>query len=351
MNKIFKYQIIFVVFCLTALFTACDDWTDTEGIDIIEADIEKDNPELYQKYLANLRAYRDTDHKLTLIQFNNTQDTPASRGERLNAVPDSVDIINLKNPDELSTWVTADMEMLRKDKGMQFVFTIGYPDIEAAYEQYLSSKPAEEDDVEGEPVDEFLAFAGNYIEEKLALVDKYNYDGIAATFYGMNSSHLTEAEKTTYLAREEAFMSKMSMWISANPEKLFIYEGSPQFLTDKSILQAAKVIVLRTELLKFASSLEFEVLLTLNNEVPNDRYVVTVNAKSFEDERQGYYTDGNNQLVSCIPLAAEWVDTYNARYTKAGLYILDAQNDYYNAGNSYQSIREAISTMNLSPKI
>lgn len=354
MNKIFKYQIIFVVFCLSALLTACDDWTDTKGIDIIESDIEKDNPELYQKYLANLRAYRDTNHKYTYIWFDNMGGVPNSRGQRINAIPDSVDVVNLMNPDELSSYVIEDMESAQKDKGMKFVLSVSYTDLEKLYEQHLLQNPVVEGAEEGageETVDGFLAFAGDYVDGRLAIAEKYHYDGISVLFYGSKTTHMTEAQKEAYFARESAFMSKVSAWVAANPTRLFIFEGYPQNLSDKSILQAAEFIVVRTELLKYASALDFEVLLTVDEGVPTDRYLVTVNAKSFEDEKIGYFYNENNELSPCIPIAAGWVDTYNPRFTKIGIGILNAQNDYFNSGNSYQSIRDAIATMNPSPKI
>jgi len=40
----------------------------------------------------------------------------------------------------------------------------------------------------------------------------------------------------------------------------------------------------------------------------------------------------------------------SAEFTKAGLAIENMQNDYYNATNTYQYVREAINIMNPAPK-
>lgn len=348
MNKMLKSKVIYTVFSLLLVFTACSDWTETESLDLVEADIEKDNPELYAQYLSNLRAYRNIDHKMTYVWFDNIKDMPNSRGQRINAIPDSVDVVNLTNPEELSSWVISDMKSVRENKGMKFVFTISYPDLEKEYEQYLLQNGETGD----ETVDGFLAYAEEFVNKKLSIIDKYNYDGISVLFYGMKTTHLTEAAKKAYLARENAFMSKISEWVSQNSNKLFIFEGYPQNLTDKSILKEAKFIVIRTESLKYASGLSYEVLLSIEDGVPTDRFVITVSTKSLDptDLKTGYYYNTENELVSCIPLAAEWIVTYESKFTKAGLGILNVQNDYYNSGNSYQNIRNAISTMNPSPK-
>lgn len=347
MNKMIKDKIIIIVSGLLVAFASCSDWTETESVDLIEADIEKDNPELYARYLANLRAYRDTNHKITYAWFDNMKDAPKSRGEQISAIPDSIDIVNLTNPDDLSSWVVSDMESVRENKGMKFVFTISYPDIEKEYEQYLLQNTKEDESADG-----FLAYAADFVDKKLALVNKYNYDGISVLFYGMKTNHLTEEVKTAYLAREDAFMSKINTWVARKSDKLFIFEGNPQNLTDKSVLQEAEFIVIRTESLKYTSRLNYEVLLVIEDGVPTDRFLVAVNTKSLDptDLKTGYYYNAENELVSCIPLAAEWVDTYESKFKKAGLGILNVQNDYYNSGNSYMNIRNAISTMNPSPK-
>ncbi len=347
MNKKLTFNILVAVFSFAMFAASCSDWTDTESIDLIESDIEKDDPELYAQYLANLRQYRNTNHKITYVWFDNTQDIPRSRGEQIKALPDSIDVVNLTNPDELSSWVISDMESVRKDKGMKFVFTISYPALEKGYEQYLLLNPQ----AATAEADAFLAYTDSVVNHHLTLVDKYGYDGISALFYGMKTDHSTEAAKAAYLAREAAFMSKITAWVNEHSDKMFIFEGNPQNLTDKSVLQKAKFIVVRTETLKYASGLSYQVRLTMEDGVPTDRFVVTVSARSLDpsDEKTGYFINSNNELVSRMPITAEWVDTHESAFTKGGLCILNARNDYYNLGNSYQNIRNAISTMNPSP--
>lgn len=112
MNKKLNFKFIFIVLSLSIVFTSCSDWTETSSVDLIESNIETDNPELYAQYLSNLREYRNKEHKTVYVWFDNVKDMPKSRGEQISAIPDSVDIVNLVNPDDLSSWVISDMESL-----------------------------------------------------------------------------------------------------------------------------------------------------------------------------------------------------------------------------------------------
>lgn len=351
MKKILKYRFI-IVLSLAAFFASCNDWTKDESLGLKEADIEKDNPELYAAYLANLREYKKTDHKVLFAGFDNGTSAPYSPGQHIASIPDSVDVVCLMNPDELAPWIISEMATVRQDKGTKFVFNISYPAIEKAFDQYIIENTDEEGNI-AEGLTSFVDYVGNYVDQHLTLVGKYGYDGVSALFNGKDTSHLTLAQKLEYLANEAAFMSKFHAWAEQNPDKTFIFEGRPQSLTDKTILQRSEFVVIRTELEKYASGLDYEVTKVVADGGPVDRLVVAVNSVSLDkkDLKTGRYTDSANNLIPCIPVAADWVMTLNAGFTKTGLYILNVQNDYYFSGRSYQNVRYAIETMNPSPKL
>lgn len=334
-----------IVLCAACGLASCGEWTETQSIAIREADVERDDPQLYAQYLADIREYRARDHKIMYVDFDNIAGVPFSRGHHLNAIPDSVDIVSLMNPDEPASWAVSEMDELRRAKGMRFVFTIGYPAVEQAYEKLLQQGDA--------PDGGFPAFAAAFVDTHLALVEKYGYDGISVLFYGKSTTHLTDPQKEEYLANESAFMSGISAWVEGNPDKLFIFEGSPQNLTDKSGLQRADYIVVRCEALDYASSIDFEVLQTLVDGVPNDRMIIRVSALSLDpdDLKTGYFIGSDLRSEPAIPIAAEWVCAADARFAKRGLAIQDARNDYFTTRGSYQTLRDAISTMNPSPKL
>lgn len=351
MNKISIYRFVSLVLFAAAALASCSDWTEPESVQIKEGDIAADAPELYRQYLSDLRRYRQTDHKIVYTIFDNVRRAPSSNGEHLTAIPDSVDYVCLKNPADLPQWTVSEMETVSVEKGMQFVFNIDHNELEKAYTKYITENtPA--DPADAAPLPTIEEFTADYVDERLALVGKYGYDGISVLFYGMKTLHLTEAQKAAYLSKEAAFIAPIREWAASNPDKTFIFEGNPQNLTDKTLLQRAAFIVVRTESQRYAGRLGYEVRLRMEEGVPTDRFVVSVNAASLDptDTKTGYFYDEQNRLVSAIRLASEWVTAPESGFTKYGLAVVDAQNDYYNPGRSYHNLRSAIAHMNPSPK-
>ena len=51
-----------MAFVAAAAVSSCD-WTDPEPVDVKYDQITEADPDAYQQYLANLRAYRNNGHK------------------------------------------------------------------------------------------------------------------------------------------------------------------------------------------------------------------------------------------------------------------------------------------------
>ena len=97
-----------------------------------------------------------------------------------------------------------------------------------------------------------------------------------------------------------------------------------------------------------AAQLGIEALQALIAEgVPADRFVVTASTVSLDatDKTTGFY--GTARALS---EAAYWVTGASTGFERVGLAIENMQNDYYNATNNYQYVREAINIMNPAPK-
>lgn len=322
---------------------ACSDWTDEEGVGVEEPDYGPN----YERYLAELRAYRNTDHKIVYAWFDNVE-KPLSQAHHLTAVPDSVDIICLMTPEVFPAYLDREMKQVRNDKGIRFVYTVGFAEVESLYNEELGAGniPTDGDS------DPFLAFAADFLDRKLALYDACGYDGISVHFTGKKTLHMTEAEKMQYLAREALFMGRMAAWRAEHPDALFIFEGKPQNLTDKSILSEARFIVIRTEGMTYETSIDYEVMLSIEEGVPTDRFVISAQPRSLDpaDDKTGFICNDENRWVPFLPLAADWVNKHDPRFTKAGLGIYKIQNDYYYKSQSYYNTREAIARINPSPK-
>ena len=98
-----KLTIKHIIPCLVAALSlaSCDDWTDVESLDVISPTIENTNPELYAQYLAALRQYKQTEHKVTYAWFDNSVKNTYSRAHHVSDVPDSVDVISLMSPADI----------------------------------------------------------------------------------------------------------------------------------------------------------------------------------------------------------------------------------------------------------
>ena len=87
--------------------------------------------------------------------------------------------------------------------------------------------------------------------------------------------------------------------------------------------------------------------------IPSDRFVIGVTTVSLTDPNatDGTFidTDDNGNPLTAITGAAYWVSQITSGFTKAGICISNAQNDYYNIKFVYPNIRKAISIMNPSP--
>ena len=88
-------NIFIVASCFAAItcFSACDDWTEVENVNINTPGIEEQDPAAYAKYLQNLVAYKNSDHKVVYAWFDNSEKTPFSRGQHISDAPDSLDKI------------------------------------------------------------------------------------------------------------------------------------------------------------------------------------------------------------------------------------------------------------------
>ena len=114
-------------------FTSCDDWTDPEHIDLNYGTIDTSDPAAYEKYLANLREYRQRPHKQVYAWFNNAEIAFGSQGHRVSALPDSIDVIVINNPEKVTDQMVQDMYQARVNKGQQFSYCVSFDDIKTDY--------------------------------------------------------------------------------------------------------------------------------------------------------------------------------------------------------------------------
>ena len=136
MNKISKFGLALLATCVSAAtFSSCDDWVEPENVDLNYDTADKTDPVAYEEYLEALRDYRETDHKLVYVWFNNLGkgENINTRAQRVDELPDSIDVVVFTNPTSISDITVRDMENVREKKNMKFTYVIDFDAIKLAY--------------------------------------------------------------------------------------------------------------------------------------------------------------------------------------------------------------------------
>jgi len=336
------------------VFTACSDWTEVESVAINEVDIAKQNPALYAEYLENLRNYKESEHKVMITWFNNSNKVPLSRADHIDVLPDSIDIVSLLHPGNPAQFELDEMKKVRSEKGTKFVYDMNFETIKLIYETMVADMEANTpEEVEGEAskpeIPAFVDFLADTVSRILPLVKKYSYDGIIVGYRGKNTLHMDDAEKQLYTAYEKAFIGIAEDWHERNKDKMILFEGYPQNLLNKSILEKCRYIIIPSADAGNSARLTYNIMSANVEGVPSDRYIVSVETVSLdkEDVKTGYWADGVTRAVTG---ASQWVMLNHDGYSVAGLGIKNVNNDYFNIARIYPYTRDAISKMNPSPK-
>ncbi len=328
--------------CLAVAQSSCEDWTDASSIGI---DIPSQSAEPgYEEYLALLRGYKQSKHKIVYAEFENIE-RHRSRADHPASLPDSIDYVCLNNPEVRPQWLNDELAALKADKGMQVIYAVDFQALEAEYEK-LSA------DEENPLQQNFTEFAAPRLDAAFALCDKIGYDGLTLCYNGKSTLVMTEEERLEFMSRQELILEKTKTWLEEHPTKKFFFEGHPEFLMDRAFLKSADYIIIKTEEVTDCRQLSLRTLTSLKPNVPTDNILVIVATPSLDpaDTSTGMYRDSSGKPVPALREAAYWVATDDAEFTKAGLVIKNVNNDYHNTGLSYNGVRQATAIMNPTPK-
>lgn len=336
MNKIFKSGIMAMAILSAASFTSCDEWTDTESVDINFKTVDQVDPAAYAKYLQNLREYRASDHTKVYAWFNNTAEF-RSQANRLTALPDSVDVISLTDPAGVTLDLMREMHQVRTQKGIQVIYTI---DFDAFKAQHIALGEAAAKAGETYDVD-FQTFLVDSLAKSLDNVVKFGFDGICIAYNGKATPHLTKAELAEYATQERIFIGILNDWHKRHTDKAIDYLGKPQNLLDKSLLDDCRVVFL-SDGLKATNADLFSYYTTMASEegVPAEKLGMVAAAKSVDpnDVKTGMFSDGSRALTGLA--------TWSAAHAPAAVGIFNVQDDYYNPTRVYPYTRDCIQAAN-----
>lgn len=337
------FGMLFSLLTIALIASSCSDWTDIEGVDITQNDMSGQNPELYAKYLQNLREYKKSDHKLVYVWFDNSQKAPFSRAHHITDLPDSVDVVGMMHPGNLADWELKEMEQVRAEKGTKVIYTIDFEAIKAAYITKLELATEEE------PVaEDFIGFLTDSLEYSLSLAGKYNYDGICIAYAGKSRLHMRPAELKEYTENEKTFINIITDWHKRNPQKLLTYEGKPQNLIDISLLDDCLSVLISGKEATNENDLSYRLLLANSEELPLERYGMVVMSVDLNDPNKtiGYFADGSLAMVGL----SNWAPVPHGGIEVSAVGIYNVSTDYFTPGYNYYYTRQLISSVNPSVK-
>ncbi len=375
MKNLRKYMLAVPMMGLAMLgmMTSCESENeDTEPVDITQSQIDKQNPQVYAAYLENLRAYKKGAHKLTYVTFDNSARVATGRVDNITAIPDSVDVVAMLSPDELPQWQMDEIAEVRAEKGTKFVVTFDFDAVKFQFDLWKADAVAENakrQQAAQDAADALAAETGEAVEPEavelidiptfeqhlvdklsasVALVDKYNYDGFVFAYKGKLVNHMTESEKAEYMNYHNLFTGLMGDWATRNTDKLFVFQGHPENLMDKTILDNAGFIVLDVTAIKAALGMTFNLGMIAQEGVPADKFVVLTETKSLDtaDIKTGFWADGSSALLG----TATWAAASHDGISIYGLGIKNVSNNYYGDVRTYNDVRTAIGVINPSLK-
>lgn len=330
--------------CLSAAFLlgSCD--TDVETIGINEPDISRQNGELYEKYLSNLREYKAAEHKIVVAYFDNSNKKPVSQGQVLSAVPDSIDYLVLTSPANTTAEEMAQMQQVRSQKGTSVLYQISFEAIYSDYNAMLKDFEAYPDNADKTFIS-FNDFLVDSVQTALSYCTKYNYDGIVMAYQGKAKLYMSEEEKVRYTGYENDFIGIATDWAQRNTDRMLLFQGKPQNVIDQTIFSLAKYIILPCSDQTSESGMAKTVFMAAAEGVPTNKFIpmVTMTSLDATDKKMGYW--GTSLAVTG---AARWVAAPHNGLAMAGLAIERANNDYYHANYTYPTLRQAIGTINPS---
>lgn len=307
-----------------SILTSCSDWTDPKPIDVKYETIE--DAENYQSYLESLRAYRSSEHTQVYAWVDFSDETPKTQGERLTALPDSIDVLVVSSPTDVSPAVVADLQKVRKDKGMKAIFGLDYDELKGDFDNICAVNAEKREKIEGEYAlknmsdPEILAeyqqkmaaladpaFKEYIIENlnaSLSFIKKYSLDGALFAFDGKQIPLLDGKDLAEYTANKNLFLDAALDWSERNPDKMLVFMGNPQNLVNDTLFDKFDMFILRGTL-NASSVNDFSYIYQMSinaTGLPADKVGVMTLYSPAEatDDATGFFPDGSSLLEGMV---------------------------------------------------
>ncbi len=296
------YRLILPVVVLL-LGASCSDWTETETIDNTVLKPWEQDPVLWADYTAALRSYKASEHYLSYARLHNSPSPASSEQDFMRCLPDSLDIVTLTNADNFSAYDAEDMAAMH-EKGTRVLYQVDYAARKAEFSGEAALK--------------------TYLDGVIAAVKANGLDG-----YSFTADPLDAAATATIVATLSAARSD---------GQLLVFEGNPLSVAaaDRAKLD---FVVLDTEKAENTTEVQLQVLnATGYAGIPAGKLLLAA-------EIDAPLQDADRTEYAAVELMARCVVEYGPL---AGFAACNIAGDYYHADRNYNTIRQAIQTLNPS---
>lgn len=179
--KHFIYLLI-AVLLPAAFLPSCDEWTEPENVGIDYRYAWEQHPELWERYAAAVRAYKESEHHLVYAEFCNAPAVEKDESAYLRCLPDSLDLVSLANAARLSAADLEDLEVLHR-LGTKVLYHLDLAALTAAEAEPLVAAACES--VEEHGLDGFsLRLPTDLPPETSALLERLDLEGRLLVFEG-----------------------------------------------------------------------------------------------------------------------------------------------------------------------
>lgn len=323
----------------------CSDWTRPEALDVAP-----EMQESSEETLAAIRAFKQTDHKIVVLGMEATPDAPVARYQHVTSMPDSADYIYIRNlVGGLNGAIAPEIAEVRSKKGTKVLADVDYMSIQEAWQDMQDDKIDA-----GEPQgteDEFAAYCKEQTEAQLACCSTYGCDGIMVSYNG-------SATFDWHRTGRAAFLNAVADWYGQNSSKEMIVRGTLNLIAQNTVpgsddlLYDWESFLGNCRYIIYAigeNTIDGDVNLGINrilrsySSFPADKFIVEATVPD--------PSDPGTQIGMTPARAAEYVLVENESFSKLGLCVENAEDDYFNIGNSYINVRRAITVLNTEPSV
>lgn len=294
---------------------SCEQWTEPRMAGLDPQGPEQQNPALYEQYLQQLRAYKQTDHAIVFATLENSPEVSTSEKDFMRSLPDSLDMVVLLHADRLSDADREDMALMRR-KGTKVLYHIDL----SRFGDALSWGA-----IRGDLTDYLDKAAGEYAAQgfdgfSLSASVNMGADGDAPELIGTAAKTITD-----------------KLLSAAGEKGILMFTGNALFLTEAD---RARYDYFAIDASGMKHSREVQNAVDYMHgylSIPYDKLLVA-------GAPLQTLTNSSNKVTDALPELASAVITGPL----AGMGVLGIGDDYYDAKMNYRRTKEAIDMLNPS---